>query len=68
MQPVFRLSRVNQPRATGWAMLLLIGVFLALGLIAELLAPAGGAEVRLAQPPDLAGYAFPSCCIFWEWR
>ena len=63
MQPAFRLSRVNQPRATGWAMLLLIGVFVALGLAADQVASAGAAQARPALSPDLA---FPACCIFWE--
>lgn len=66
MQPAFRLSRVNQPRATGWAMLLLIGVFLALGLVADQLALAGAAEVRPSSPGAHAGQTFPSWCVLWE--
>ena len=66
MKLAFRLSRINQPRATGWAMLLLVGAFVALGLVADRLAPPGEAGVGLASNLELAGLASPSCWIFWE--
>ena len=54
----FRLSRISYPRATLWAMILLMVVFLGFGLVAQAYVPAAGAAGSGAAAFETGPFAF----------